>query len=149
MFGFEPPAVMVKFSDPRYKMYTCEDPGNATYKTVNYYELIGERVIVGNFADMVRSVTRKLYELDSSIIEQMARDSEILPGWQVPAFSYDQNKVRGNVKIQGTDIFMLSGFSASACIWFIKGLLQKYDLDIESEFVYSAKSNKKEAENDE
>ena len=149
MFGYEPPAVMIRFYDPKYKLYTCEDPGNATYKTVNYYELIGERVIVGNFADMVRSVTRKLYDLDSSIIEQMARDSEKLPGWQVPAFSYDQNKIRGNVKIQGTDIFMLSGFSASNCVWYIRGLLKKYDLDIESDFVYSAKSNKKEAENDE
>lgn len=98
---------------------------------------------------MVRSVARKLYELDSSVIEEMARNSEAFTGWQVPAFSYDKEKVRGDTKIQGTEIYMLSGFSASGCIEFIRALLRKYDLDVSADFIYSARSNKKETTNNE
>lgn len=149
LFSYAEPEEKIVFTDPRYKEYTCEDPHDATYKSVNYYELIGERVIVGNFADMVRSVARKLYELDSSVIEEMARNSESFTGWQVPAFSYDKEKVRGETKIQGTEIYMLSGFSASGCIEFIRALLRKYDLDVSADFIYSARSNKKETTNNE
>ena len=148
LFAYEAPASEIKFIDPRYKEYTCEDPSEATYKSVNYYDLIGERVIVNNFANMVRSVTRKLYDLDSNVIEQMAKNADCFPGWQNPAFSYDPAKVRGNVKIEGTDIYMISGFSAYDCISFIKALLIKYDLDPSSDFVYSARSNKKETSSD-
>lgn len=148
LFAYEAPASEIKFIDPRYKEYTCEDPSEATYKSVNYYDLIGERVIVNNFANMVRSVTRKLYDLDSNIIEQMAKSADCFPGWQNPAFSYDPAKVRGNIKIEGTDIYMISGFSAYDCISFIKALLIKYDLDPSSDFVYSARSNKTETPSD-
>ena len=62
------PAEKIEFSDPRYQEYTVADPRNATYKYVNYYELLGERVNVDSFALMVRSVARKLYELDETIV---------------------------------------------------------------------------------
>ena len=97
---------------------------------------------VTSFAEMVRSVTMKLYELDSTIIERMARSNEHFPGWVNPAFSYDSSKVRGNTKIQGTDIYLLQGFSADGCIWFIKGLLNSYELNIEEDFYYSARTKK-------
>lgn len=146
LFPYEAPQVTVTFSDPRYQEYTCADPSNATYKTVNYYELIGERVIIDSFADMVRSVTEKLYELDESIIEQMAKKNEFFPGWLKPAFSYDPAKVNSKERIPGTDIYFASGFSAQGSIEYIRALLKKYEIDIETEFVYSARSNKKEAE---
>lgn len=58
------------------------DPHNATYKFVNYYELLGERVSADSFAFMVRSVAGKLYDLNSSIIDRMARNLEVFPAWQ-------------------------------------------------------------------
>lgn len=144
LFPIEKPEELIIFTDPRYKEYTCADPRNATYKTVNYYELLGERVIVDSYADMVRSVTKKLYYYDNSVIERMARNKEAFPDWINPAFSYDSEDVRGETKIEGTDIYMLSGFSAFDCISFIRGLLRKYDLDIEEDFVYSARSTRNE-----
>ena len=54
LFAVEQPATKIDFSDPRYQLYTVSDPHNATYKTVNYYELLGERVNVDSFALIAR-----------------------------------------------------------------------------------------------
>ena len=140
LFPIEQPVVKVDFSDPRYKIYTVADPSNATYKSVNYYELLGERVNVDSFALMVRSVAQKLFDLDNSIIERMAREHEVFPSWANPVFSYDETAIKNPVKLKtDTDIYISTGYSASDCICFIRALMKKYNLDIEEDFVYSAR----------
>lgn len=142
LFPIEPPATKIDFSDPRYQLYTVSDPHNATYKLVNYYELLGERVNVDSFAFMVRSVAGKLYDLNSGIIERMARDLDVFPAWLNPVFAYDKDAIRNAVKLKdGCDIYISTGFSAYDCICFIRALLKKYDLDLEEDFVYSARPN--------
>ena len=106
------------------------------------YELLGERVNVDSFAVMVRSVAQKLFDLDSSIIEQMAASKEAFPTWTSPVFAYDQTALRNPVKLtKDTDIYISTGYSAYDCICFIRALLKKYDLDLEDDFVYSARPN--------
>ena len=140
LFPIELPTTKIDFSDPRYQLYTVTDPHNATYKWVNYYELLGERVNVDSFALMVRSVAGKLYNLNSSIIDRMARSLEVFPAWQNPVFAYDKDAIRNAVKLKNdSDIYISTGYSAYDCICFIKALLKKYDLDLEEDFVYSAR----------
>ena len=133
----------ISFKDPNYREYTCEEPENAKFKSVNYYVLLGERVNVDSFAVMVRSVCKKLYDYDPSIIEDMARKKETILSWTNPLFSYD--RIRKDIKIEDTDIYILTGLSATDCITFIKAVLERYDLSVSEDFVYSAKnvSNKK------
>lgn len=143
LFPIEEATEKIDFTDPRYQEYTVVDPSNATYKYVNYYELLGERVTVDSFAAMVRSVAEKLYDLDSSIIKRMAKNNETFSNWLNPAFSYDKEIVKSDVEFKkGTGIYISSGFSAFDCICFIRALLKMYDLDIEEDFVYSARSYK-------
>lgn len=140
LFPIELPTTKVDFSDPRYRLYTVSDPHNATYKFVNYYELLGERVSADSFAFMVRSVAGKLYDLNSSLIDRMARNLEVFPAWQNPVFAYDKDAIRNAVKLKNdSDIYISTGYSAYDCICFIKALLKKYDLDLEEDFVYSAR----------
>lgn len=130
--------------DPRYIEYTCEDPENATYKTPNYFVLQGERVNVTNFAEMLRALIERLYSINSTLIELMAKNDERIVSWsQSIMFSYDKNKVNGDLKIKNTDIYENTGYSASHIMHIIKALLEKYDIDI-TEFVYSARLNKKD-----
>lgn len=150
LFPIEQPAQRIEFKDPRYSLYTAADPRDATYKSVNYYELLGERVSVGTFAFMVRSVARKLYDLDSRIIEDMAKNHEKFPGWQNPVFSYEETGVRNPIELKKeAGIYISTGFSAYDCICFIRGLLRKYDLDIAEDFVYSARSTRQTTEHQE
>lgn len=140
LFPIEQPVQKIEFKDPRYILYTVADPHNATYKHVNYYELLGERVNVDSFAFMVRSVARKLYDLDNSIIENMARNHERFPTWLVPVFSYEETGVKNPVLLKkDAGIYISTGYSAYDCICFIRALLRKYDLDIAEDFVYSAR----------
>ena len=142
LFTVEQPTTKIDLSDPRYQLYTVSDPHNATYKTVNYYELLGERVNVDSFALMVRSVASKLYDLNRSMIDRMARNLEVFPAWLNPVFAYDKDAIRNAVKLKSdSDIYISTGFSAYDCICFIKALLKKYDLDLEEDFVYSARPN--------
>ena len=76
----------------------------------------------------------------------MAKKLSRFPGWQVPTFSYDESKVRHAVKIPGSDIYMSTGYSAQGSMEYIRALLLLYELNIETDFVYSARSNKKEQE---
>lgn len=142
LYPIEQPAQIISFADPRYQEYTCEDPDKATYKAPNYYVLQGERVNTTNFAEMLRSVVSRLYELDSSIIEKMARNNERLLSWsQNVMFSYDVDEVYGDYKLGDTDIYESTGFSAAHIMYIIRALLDKYDID-RSDFVYSARSTK-------
>jgi len=141
LFPVEEPENKIEFNDPRYSLYTVANPRAATYKHVNYYELLGERVNVDSFAVMVRSVAEKLYDLNSSIIEQMANAQEVFPTWSNPVFAYDETAVRNPVKLKkDADIYISTGYSAYDCICFISALLKKYDLDLEEDFVYSART---------
>jgi len=97
---------------------------------------------------MVRSVAKKLYEMDSSIIERMARSGETFTDWINPVFSYEKDGVKGDTKLEGTNIYISTGYSAYDCVSFIRGLLRKYDLDVEEDFVYSARSTKADGEKD-
>jgi uncharacterized protein with ParB-like and HNH nuclease domain len=145
LFPINPPETVVDFSDPRYQEYKVTNPDDATYKYVNYYELLGEKVPVDSYAAMVRSVAAKLYDLDSTVIERMAKTNEAFSGWANPIFSYDENAIKGAVELKkGTGIYVSTGYSAHNCVWIIRELLKLHDLDIEEDFVYSARSYKKE-----
>ena len=141
LFPIEQPKTKIEFNDPHYKLYTLANPDDATYKTVNYFEFLGERVNVSSFAEMVRSIAQILYDMDNSIIDDMAKKHEPLPEWTTPAFSYEEDGVRNPFKLRNCNIYISTGYSASACICFIRGLMKKYEFDISEDFVYSAKSN--------
>lgn len=141
LFPIEQPKTKIEFTDPHYKLYTLANPDDATYKTVNYFEFLGERVNVSSFAEMVRSIAQILYDMDNSIIDDMAKKHDPLPEWTTPAFSYEEDGVRNPFKLRNCNIYISTGYSASACIFFIRGLMKKYEFDISEDFVYSAKPN--------
>lgn len=141
LFPVEQPKIKIEFTDPHYKLYTLANPDDATYKTVNYFEFLGERVNVSSFDEMVRSIAQILYDMDNSIIDDMAKKHEPLPEWTTPAFSYEEDGVRNPFKLRNCNIYISTGYSASACIFFIRGLMKKYEFDISEDFVYSAKPN--------
>ncbi|SES92703.1 Uncharacterized conserved protein, contains ParB-like and HNH nuclease domains [[Clostridium] aminophilum] len=151
LYSIEKPDHLIEYKEPGYTEYNLDIPENATSTYINYYVLQGERVKVTNYAEMLRSVIRKLYEYDKSVIEQMAQNNEMLfPGSEYPMFSCDKTAVKGGkgIRIRGTDIYQSTGFSASYIIYIIKALLNRYEVD-ENDFVYSAKTSNNAIEFDE
>ena len=78
-----------------------------------------------------------------SIVVRMAKNNEAFPNWLNPVFSYDKDVVKSDMEFKkGTGIYISSGYSAFDCICFIRALLRLHDIDIDEEFVYSARSYK-------
>ena len=59
-----------------------------------------------------------------------------------PFCSYDLAKVKNGQELKaGTGIYLSTGFSAHDCVSIIRNLLRRYDLDVNEDFVYSARPN--------
>lgn len=142
LFPIEQPTTAITFSNPNYQEYSCENPGQATSKTPNYFIFQGEKVLANSFADILASVIDRLYANDPSVIEDMARNNVCLfNAATYPMFSFDSAKVKkGNRKrqVKGSNIYRSVGFSAADIIWIIRTLLDKHGIE-RSEFVYSAR----------
>lgn len=142
LFPIEQPTTAITFSNPNYQEYSCENPGQATSKTPNYYIFQGEKVLANSFADILASVIDRLYAQDSSVIDEMARNDACLFSTAIyPMFSYNADKVKNGSRkrqINGTDIYRSVGFSAAEIILIIRTLLDKHGIE-RSEFVYSAR----------
>ena len=79
----------------------------------------------------------------------MARNNECFEGWRVPVFSYDEKVIKNASELKkGSGIYISSGYSATDCIYFIRALLKLYELDLEEDFVYSARSTKDDDKED-
>ncbi|MBO4554418.1 MAG: HNH endonuclease, partial [Clostridia bacterium] len=143
LFKIDDQQTTISFFDPRYKEYTCENPDDATWKVPNYFVLQGERVATTSFAEMLKSVVDRLYEIDSTIIEELARNNAKIVDWsQNVLFSYDANITKGqDLPVKDSGIYQSTGFSASNIIYIICALLDKYDIPHE-DFVYSARDSK-------
>ena len=139
----------ISFEDPRYKIYTCERPSEATFKHLTYYELLGERVNVDNFKELCRSVVQRLYYLDPKTIDELAATEEVFKNWMTPVFSLNPIKFKQSYRIPNTGVYMKTGFSASDSMYMIKGLLQKYNLDLAEDFIYCARPSSSATNNKE
>lgn len=143
LFDIEKPVQEISFRDTSYKEYGIENPEDAKFKYPNYYVLQGEKVEINSFQKMLSSVMQSLYEQDNAIMERIAKNKEKVISWsQKPYVSYDKEQFRYCEEIEGTSIYYDTNLSAPKIIWFIKGMLNEYGID-SSEFIYSAKSNKK------
>lgn len=142
IFSYPEASIEISFKDPRYKEYGCENAGEATNKSVEYFMLQGEKIYVTSFADMLRIIVKKLYDEDPSVIEEMARANSQIVGWSKNVmFSYESDVTSGDQKIDGTDIYVSEGFSAAYIICIIRSLLENYGIELD-EFSYSARSVK-------
>ena len=140
MFEYDEPSHKIAFYDPKYKEYSCNDPKAATFKSPNYFMLNGERIKVSSFAELLRKIIDRLYEIDKTIIEQMARNDERLLEWSEGImFSYDYRKTSGGTyKVADSEIYESVGFSAAHIMYIVAALLDRYDIDYE-DFSYSAR----------
>ena len=146
LFDIEQPVTEISFKDTSYQEYGIDNPEDAKWKYPNYYILQGEKAEVSDFTKMVESVLKTLYAQDSSIMERVAKNNEkIIPWSQKPYISYDKEQFRYCEQLDETGIYYETNLSAPHKIWLIKGILDAYGIET-SDFVYSAKTTKKETE---
>ncbi|BDC93511.1 DUF262 domain-containing HNH endonuclease family protein [Treponema bryantii] len=137
LFPIENPKNKISFDSPGYKEYSCDNPDNAEYKRPDYYILQGEKVNCNSFASMLISLSKRLYDLDSTIIETLAKENVHLVEGKYASFSYDRNQVNEDTQIEGTEIYISHNYNSPKLIKIISQLLDYYEIE-QSDFVYSA-----------
>ncbi len=142
LFHIEEPQTLISFTSPGFQEYGCDNPENAEYKKPNYFILQGEKINCSSFATMLFSLSKRLYEQDSSLLEKLAKDNVHLIEGKYASFSYDRNQVNENTKIEGTDIYISHNYTAPKLVMIISKLLDYYEIE-QSDFVYSASTNLK------
>ena len=142
LFAIQPPEQTITFNNPKYMEYSCDIPEDATSKYLEYYVFQGERIIAKNFATMFKSFVSKLYEINPSIIQEMARNDErVRSSDYYPLFSYDPGKTRGAYQIDDSNIYVDIHFKPSHIMSIIGYLLDKYEID-RTDFSYFARDSK-------
>ena len=137
LFPIEQPKVKISFSSPGYQEFTCENPDNAEYKKPNYYLLQGEKINCNSFASMLISLSKRLYDQDSSILEKLAKENIHLIEGKYATFSYDRNQVNEDTQIEDTEIYISHNYNSPKLVKIISQLLDYYEIE-QSDFVYSA-----------
>ncbi len=137
LFPIEQPKVKISFSSPGYQEFTCENPDNAEYKKPNYYLLQGEKINCNSFASMLISLSKRLYDQDSSILEKLAKENIHLIEGKYATFSYDRNQVNEDTQIGDTEIYISHNYNSPKLVKIISQLLDYYEIE-QSDFVYSA-----------
>lgn len=150
LFPIEKPTVKVSFATPGYKEYSLANPEDAAYKRPNYYVLQGERVNCNSFALMLITLSKRLYNQDSSILEKIAKENLHFVEGKYASFSYDLSQVNMDTQIEGTDIYISHNYNSPKIVRIISQLLAYYEID-QDDFIYSACSTdmKKEDEGEE
>lgn len=142
IYAIEAPQNYVSFVEPLgYTEFTCEDPEQAKNTKPNYCILQGERIACNYYADMMRSVVDRLYEINPTIINDMCKNKEKLFKYSNTFFSYNPADLSLPDRVADSNIYHENGYSAPTCIWIIRALLDRYEIDY-TEFTYSAKPNK-------
>lgn len=137
LFSVKAAETDISFNDPNYHDYTCDNPDDATYKTLASFEFEGTVVNVSNFADLFRQFVSMLYEKNNAIIEEYAKSTDTSNYCSI-LFSYDKGKLKEEDKIPNTDIYLHYNRSAKDIMIAIRYLMDLYELDRET-FTYSAK----------
>lgn len=145
LFPIDSPVEMISFADKKFKEYKLDNLEEGEHKKPNYYILQGEQIKVDSFAKMLISVSERLYDFDSSIIERLAKENTHLLEGKYAAFSYDRKHVNKDTKLKGTDIFISHNYSSPLLLKTISKLLDYYDIDYD-DFIYSACNNEMKKE---
>jgi uncharacterized protein with ParB-like and HNH nuclease domain len=116
---------------PEEIILTLDNIEEATSTKPMSYILSGERVEVSSYSDMLTKVIKTLYEIDSQIIENKAEEKMKGTSSDRIYLSMEKTDLRKEKEILNTGIFFETNLSAQYILYFIKSLLELYNIDLE------------------
>lgn len=118
------------------KTYNLDNQDIVSGTTPYYFTFYGEVVAVKSYIGMLKSVLNILYELDTSILEELAKKKFQVTAANSPYLTTDISELRRGKELGNTGIFYEANLSADYILQFIKAAIEAYDMDTdEFEFV--------------
>ena len=119
-------------------LYNLDDIDIVKGTTPTNYSFYGENVTINNYSAMLSSVVNMLYDLDSSILEELAKEKFKVTSSDRVYITMYENELRRAKEISNTGIFYETNLSAGAILNFIKVVIEKHKLDPD-EFEFNCK----------
>lgn len=136
LFPIDKPLKDIKFIDNGESKYSMNDDFDATRTKPSYFVFLGTKVNVKSYADMLTKFIEMLYDLDSSILNDLAKENYKIPNASRIYISNDSAKLNSTMlnkrepaELKDTGIYFQTNLSANNIIAFIKNLLDIYELD--------------------
>lgn len=118
-----------------------EDGSDLSKTKPTLFVLCGEQAEVDTYTNLFIKTAELLYNLDSSILENLARnDAKKLNGTK-PYITYDASKLRSPKEIGNTGIYIEVNNSANSVISIIKLLIDEYEFDTDDYIFYTKRDN--------
>ena len=144
LFPIDKPLKDIKFIDNGESKYSMNDDFDASGTKPSYFVFLGIKINVKSFADMLVKFMERLYDLDSEILENLAKNNYKITNATRTYITNNEELIKNNrgtpTELRDTGIFFEKNFSANNIIVFIKHLLEEYELDF-SEFILAVEKN--------
>ena len=111
------------------KTYNLDNQDIVSGTTPYYFTFYGEVVAVKSYIGMLKSVLNILYELDTSILEELAKKKFQVTAANSPYLTTDISELRRGKELGNTGIFYEANLSADYILQFIKAAIEAYDMD--------------------
>lgn len=118
--------------------YTLHDKHSATGTIPSGYTFCGESVVVKSYVGMLTSIVNTLFDLDSSVMERLAKNKYKLNYCERTYITTDPSDLRVAKEIGNSGIFYETNLNAVMILTFIEALIEQYTLDPD-DFVFQCK----------
>ncbi len=126
-----------------YKEFSCNQPQYATFRKPNYFIFKSKKFIANNYTKILTTTIKELYNINKDLIEYTAinktkfkSDPHLPPYWILLSYSIDD--IKGKHKLEGTDIYISTGFRSDETIYIIGQLLDLFNITHDN-FIISAR----------
>lgn len=95
------------------------------------FSFVGEYTKVASWADLLAKFISLVYDLDTEMLNELAKSDYSIPNADRTYISNDERKLRKAKQVDNSGIFFETNLSANNIISFIKDLLSNMNLDID------------------
>lgn len=141
LFPIEKPAKSIKFIDESKRRLSLAEDFDPTGTRPKSCIFFGINFIVDSYVEILTNILNALYDLDSDILDDLAKQNYKIKNAEKPYITKDPYLLRKSVEIKDTGIFFETNLSAKNIVNFLKSVLDAYDLEYEEVVISIDSSN--------
>lgn len=129
MFKIDKPSKNIKYPVDAVRRLSIGENFDASRTKPKSFIFLGGNTVVTSYADLLAQVMEFFYELDSSIMENLAVANFRISSASKVYITKDVSFLRKAANIKDTDIYFESNLSANNIVSFIKKIVDVYEID--------------------
>lgn len=134
-------AEQIKYENLKTEGLTFNDLDKVRGTKPSSFVCLGERILVDSWSDMLTKLFNVLFELDSTRLDECARENFKLEHADRVYITYDANNLRKAYEIKNSGILIETNLSSTNILSFIREVFDKFNLS-DDDFIFYIESDK-------